>query len=351
MRRASRRLPGAGLLLLAAACQSSGAELRGLATLPRLDYAVLVTGGAFLAGDNGDAGTFSGPAGSEPLTVREIAEALRTGAVFQRLGVDPDDLHRRSVLKQLRAETTDPELLQFLQRARDDGFDLLLVVEQLQNGPIDGQGINGRWPVTLATWLLLAVGMFIPDHTFESRATLRVTVRELQTGGVVHDPRFVAGPVDLSLVERGSFLGVLLSIIVPPFWVGSDQASVTEGVRDFTVRRLLLSLARDLKSEPTRQKLRENLGAAIALGGTRRLRIDAAESVVAVRLRPTAGPLSPALAQRFEQQLLASLRADGGRFVYEAELPAELAPGAVQVLVGTITGGVASATVIVEAAP
>jgi hypothetical protein len=42
--------------------------------------------------------------------------------------------------------------------------------------------------------------------------------------------------------------------------------------------------------------------------------------------------------------LLASVRGDAGRYDYEAELPNGLAGRQVQVLVGTLRGGVASAT-------
>jgi len=138
-------------------------------------------------------------------------------------------------------------------------------------------------------------------------------------------------------------IGIVLSIIVPPFWVHSDPDSVRAGVGATTVRRLLLQLARDLKSTPTRQILRERTGAGIAIAD-RRLRVDAAESLVTVRLRPAGGPLPAAAAQRFEQELLASLKMRDGRFSYEAPLPGELAAGPLQVLVGTLTGGVASAT-------
>jgi hypothetical protein len=347
-RRARRSLLLAQLLaplLVLPACQSAGAELSGLAAQPPLDYAVLVTGGAFLTGGDPGSDTFVvGRREGEPVTLAELLEVLRLGAVFQRIGVDRDDAHRHAIVPQLtRGAGGEPELLDFLQRARDDGYDLLLVVEQLQNGGIDEQGINGRWPITLATWFMLGVGMFIPDHTYESRAQLLVTVRDLQTGRVVLDPRLTAGPVDLSLVERGSFLGIVLSIIVPPFWVHDDRDSVRAGVGTTTVRRLLLQLARELKSTPTRQILRERTGAGISIA-ERRLRVDAAESLTTVRLRPAAGPLPAAAAQRFEQDLLASLKVHDGRFTYEAPLPPELAAGALQVLVGTLTGGVASAT-------
>jgi hypothetical protein len=339
------------LALLCAGCQSPRAELSGIAAQPPLDYAVLVTGGAFLTGGEGVGDTFDAAArDGEVVPIDEVLDVLQAGLVFQHAKVDPDAVHRRAVLQQLRSPTAEPVLLDYLQQARDQGYDFLVVVEQLQNGGIEKQGINGRWPVTLATWLLLGVGMFIPDHTFESRATLRVTVRDLQTGRIVHDPGLFSGPMDLSLVERSDFLGVLLSILVPPFWVGDDDQRVRAAIGETTLRRLLVQLARDLKSEPVRQRLRNQTSAAFALVGGRRLRVDAAESLSQLRLRPSAGALSSQVAQQFEQELLGSLRREGARFLYEAELPASLASGTVQVLAATITGGVASATLQLEGA-
>ena len=150
------------LALLCAGCQSPRAELSGIAAQPPLDYAVLVTGGAFLTGGEGVGDTFDAAArDGEVVPIDEVLDVLQAGLVFQHAKVDPDAVHRRAVLQQLRSPTAEPVLLDYLQQARDQGYDFLVVVEQLQNGGIEKQGINGRWPVTLATWLLLGVGMFI----------------------------------------------------------------------------------------------------------------------------------------------------------------------------------------------
>jgi hypothetical protein len=350
LRAPARRAP-ALLAAALAACQSSAGELSGLAKGPPLDYSVLVTGGTFREPAAADGSTFTGygSVGDELLPIEDVVAVLRDGAVFQRTTFDGEKAHRTDVLTHLQGRGSDPALLAFLQQTRDEGHDLLLVIERLQDGPIDGQGINGRWPVTLATWFLLGVGMFIPDHTFESRARLSYSLRDLQTGRVVHDQLLFAQPVDLSLVERGSFLGILLSIIVPPFWVANDDESVTLGVREVTARRLLLQLASELKSESTRQKLRDNAVAAISLAGGTRLRIDAQESISAVRLRLEGRPWTGSAALDFERELLASLRRVDARFAYEAELPPDLAGRTAQVLVGTLTGRVASVTLAVGA--
>ena len=346
------------LLTFFAACQSAAEEVRGLADTPPLDYAVLITGGAFRTDPVGGQGTFTpradeglaadSPGGDEAIAMGAIVDLLRRGRVFQRVDADGEVAALRSQRRDaLRAGATAAECQAFLQAARDDGYDLLLVVEELADGPIEAQGINGRWPVTFVTWILLGLGMFIPDHTFESRATLRVTVRELQTGRVLHDPLLPGGPIDLSLVERGDFLGILLSIVVPPFWVGDDEENVVEEVRDVVRRRLLVSLARDLKSESVRQRLRERSIASldrVDLPTGPGVLVLSRESLSVVRLRPIGAGLDAAVAARFEQELLASMRRDGDRFRYQAPLPPQLGDGGVQVLVGTIRGSVASAT-------
>ena len=340
------------LVLTCAGCQSTGTELSGLAEQPPLDYAVLVTGGAFLDRlPDERVGTFAvGPPAEgmgrvEPLSMEQVLSALQAGVVFQRVVVDPDDDHRARILQQLKTGEQPEQLLAFLQSTRDQGYDLMLVIEQLTDAPILGEGINNRWPVTLATWLLLGVGMFIPDHTFESGASLRFTLRDLQTGAVLYDQLLFGGPVDLSMVERTNFLGILTSVIVPPFWVYNDDANVNTGVRDVVSRRLLTSLARDLKSELARQRLRENAIASMSLAD-RRLVIDAAESLTTVRLRSASVSLPAETALAFERRLLASMDQEGARFVYQAQLPDACPEGLLQVLAETITGDVASATLV-----
>jgi len=290
------------------------------------------------------------------LRLDELSAVLQKGGVFRRLDIDADAAHRRAVLRQLAhaGDSVAVELGDFLQQARDDGHDWLLVVELLQDGPVDAQGVNGRWPITLATWLLLGVGALIPDHTFESRATLRVTVRDLQTGRVVDDLSLSAGPVDLSLIERSNFLGIVLSLLVPPFWVHDDATNVQAGVREVTRRRLLVSLARDLKSEPVRSRLRESSKATVTFewrAGRLWLVVVASESVASVRLRQAGGAIDEPAAAELQQRLLASRQPDGGRWRYEAAVDLPLAPGLVQVLVLTIAGTVASTTLLPEVPP
>jgi hypothetical protein len=349
-----RRRPWlAGLLATAlAGCVSTGDELLRLAAEPPIDGAVLVTGGAFLAEAGAAGGTFAAP--DEPdggerrevIPIAAVIDVLERGAVFQRVEVDGDDAHRERASRLMLARGTDAEFAAFLARARDAGFDYLLVIEELQDGPIEMQGTNSRWPVTFATWLLLGVGALIPDRTFESRAKLRVTLRELQAGRELHDPLLVAGPLELALVERTDFVGLLTSIVVPPFLVGDDDENVRAAVRATTERRLLLQLARELKSETVRQRLRDRLPAVITMAardGADVVSVRTAEALSVARLR--GGPeLSPAAADAFARALLASVRGEDGRYHYEAPLPPAVRGGRVQVLVGTLRGGVASAT-------
>jgi hypothetical protein len=351
-------------LALAGGCVTPADELGGLANQAPLDCAVLVTGGAFLAGGVAR-GTFalpatpdaeaplangaSGPAADEPVEVipiEGIADVLVRGNVFQRVAVDPDPVRRRGAGALVAGRGHAPDLIGLLERARGDGFDYLLVVEALEDGPIDVQGTNGRWPVTFATWILLGVGAFIPDRTFESRATLRVTLRELQMGRVVHLQLLEAGPVDLALTERTDFWGLLSSIVVPPFWVGDDAEVVADTVRATTQRRLLLSLARELKTEQVRQSLREGSAATIVMSQAPegyRVTVDSGEGLTVARLR-SERQLDAAVANAFTASLLGSVRTVGGRFQYTAVLPDAARGQRVQVLVASLRGGVASAT-------
>lgn len=348
------------LWLLLAACSSPAGELHSLADLPPLDYAVLITGEALVDAPPGQSEaplqrTFTAAADGTAFPLLAMVDVLQQGQVFRRLGVDRDPVHRRQLLAGLPGDagSADAATLQFLQRARDDGYDWLLVVERLQDGPIDAQGVNGRWPLTLATWFLLGVGMLIPDHTFESRATLRVTLRDLQHGRVVHELLRDAGPVDLSLIERSNFLGLLTHIVVPPFWVGDDDEHVRDEVRSWTERRLLLSVARDFKSEPVRQVLRQRAWAAFDLERDRTglwLRVDAREHLTALRLRQGQQPLAGPQVEALQAALLGSLQRDGERFLYRARIDLPLSGEPLQVMVLTLVGNVASATLEVPGA-
>ncbi|MGC6489530.1 MAG: hypothetical protein ACON4Z_17930 [Planctomycetota bacterium] len=347
----ARALLAAGAVTLAG-CASNRDELSGLAVRPPLDRAVLVSGGAFFAPAAVGAGTFGaeGARDGEAISFDAIVDTLERGAVFQRLDADGDPARRRALRAALDGREDDPAVRAFLRQAREDGYDLLLLVEQLQDGPIESQGTNSRWPVTFATWILLGVGAFIPDRTFESTAALRLSFRELQSGREVDSVLLVPGPVDLALTERADFLGLLTSAVVPPFWVQDDADAVVRSIRATTRRRLLLSLVRELKSEVRRRRLSEREVAALALEqgpDGPRVVVESQETVSVARLVHEGLPA--AAAQAFVDRLLASRALVGGKLRYEAALPREVR-GRFQVRVGTLGGEVASSTFRAEGA-
>lgn len=343
-----------GLLLLTSCAGTD--DLLGIAAKPPLNRAVLVTGGAFFSPLVGSEGTFSLPdvdapaqapdPSAEAIPFSAILDVLNRSRVFQRVVGDPDPARRRQLRQQLRRRSDKSGLSEFLQQAREDGFDLLVLVEELRDGPIESQGTNNRWPVTFATWILLGVGALIPDRTFESRATLRVSLRELQSGREVAFVEVESGPVELALTERTDLLGLITSIIVPPFWVGDDREAVAASVRATTERRLLLSLASKLKSEVFRRRIDDLAAANIqlesSLEGTRVV-VRSPESLSVVRL---VGPgyVDAAVSERFASELINSRDLQQVRFHYEALLPKPTAGGSFQIRVGTLRGGVASAT-------
>lgn len=337
-------------LLFLTACQTAVLELQGLAEQPPLDCTVLVTGGAFRSSAGGvgtfapapaDAGDRALPA--EAFALAEVLQVLAEGRVFQQAVGDPD-AEARGRNRAPGAAAVD-EVAAALAVARAQGLDLVLVVEELRDGPIEALGVNGRWPVTFVSWILLGIGAVIPDHTFESRATLRVTLRDPYSGRVLADPVLVSGPVDLSLTERGSWWGLVQSLLIPPFWVASHPETVRQSMRAVVQRRLLVSLARELKSEAVRQRLQERRSASLTLveaGSGWRVVVDCAEHLAVATLR--APGMAPAQAEEFERLLLASRETIGELHRYQAVLPMVSAGTLVQVAVATLRGEVTSAT-------
>ena len=340
-------------------CQSTQADLEGLAQQEPLPYSVLVTGGAFEPALQPDPDqspldhTFRvDNEGSEAIPLRDLVEVLRAGRVFVRQEADlgPDQEWRLIAALQGPVPVDDRQLQGLLSRARGDGHDLLLVVQRLQDGPVDEQGINGSWPITVSVWLLLGLGMFIPDHTFESRANLNISLREVQTGRILYDTVQGSGPVDLALVARGSVWGIIGSIIIPPFWVPNDDEVAVRSVRDVTARRLLVSVARQLKGVEAQQELGDRSAALIDVqrrDGRLALRVEvpAPESLAVLRMRVDSQPLRGPEFDRLEAALLAAVEQGDGFLVYEAESALELQGELLQVLVQTTSGRVASETV------
>jgi hypothetical protein len=335
------------VLFLLPACVSTYEDVATLSSQPPLDLAVFVSGGAFLkpiarsVGVAADPATFAGEAGAEVLPFASVIEMLERATVFQRVVGDTDEQRRRALGSVGAPNQSAPWPGEHL---RGLGYDLVLVVEGVVDGPIERHGTNGRWPVTFVTWILLGIGALIPDRTFESRATLRVSMRDVESGRVVQDVVLSSGPVDLALTERTDLWGLVQSILVPPFWVGDDPAGVVAVVRRTTERRLLSSLARELKSSGFRQRLRDAMPADITLQDDASegalVVVDAVEALSLASLVGEA--VTPADAERFATALLRSLQRVGDRYRYEARLPRGV--GRVQVRVATLRGGVASVT-------
>lgn len=342
-------------LLLAASCAGFPAnDVVGIADQAPLPYSVFVTGGSFLeieslAAERPVARTFPAEGGVELIPLGEIGRALAAGRVFARTVVDSDRAaDARSRFAGQRADLpldTDADFPALLEEARAAGHDFLVVVQRLADGPIEDYGVNDRWPLTASLWVLVGLGIFIPDHTFESRATLQAGVYEVQTGRLVHRAVGAAGPVDLSLVDRGSAIGFLQSIVIPPFWVATDDDRLVERVGRSTVQRLVSGLARQLKSPACRQDLAEGARARIEIlpgGGEVRVRSDEPLGAAALRVD---GVAVDADRSSFARDLLASEEDDGaGGFLYTGSTLGAGDGRFLQVLVRTLSGEVASVT-------
>jgi hypothetical protein len=353
MKRRTALLPGFALALAAAGCAGFPAnDVVGIADQAPLPYSVFVTGGSFLEVDSGAVEravprTFVAESGVELIPLDEIGGALETGRVFVRTVVDAGrTAAARALVAGQRADlpldgaAAFPELLA---DARAAGHDFVVVVQRISDGPIEDYGVNDRWPLTASLWVLVGLGIFIPDHTFESRATLQAGVYEVQTGRLVHRAVGAAGPVDLSLVDRGSALGFLQSVVVPPFWVATDEARLVERVGRSTVQRLVSGLARQLKSPACRQDLAEDARARIEFLPSGEVRVRAVEPLGAAALRVDG--VATDSRGGFALQLLGSETYEGDAgFVYVAGVEGVRSGRFLQVLIRTVSGEVASMT-------
>lgn len=361
--RHARSLMAGALALTAVGCASTGySDLTAIADQEPLPYSVLVTGGGFVdvpsAAETEDRmldRTFAIESVQEPVPLTGVVEALRIGRVFTR--VFADDARDPVVRARVAASRTglaieDAEIRALLTEAREAGHDFVVVVQRLVDGPVEDYGINDRWPLTVSLWFLVGLGMFIPDHTFESRATLQAAVYEVHTGRLVHRTAGGAGPVELALVSRGDLWSLVQSILIPPFWVASDEETVLEQMREVTSQRLLGALARQLKSAACRQDLAERSRAAIEFvraGGRTIVHVRADDALGAAALRVDGRALDSVRSGEFSQGLIGSETAlDGGEFEYETPLPSGIGGRFLQVLVRTVAGDVASVTVDLE---
>ena len=344
------------LALLFAACRGPAApEYPELASTPPLACSVLVTGGAFVAPPRAGATparrprTFSND-GVEVFALEAVGDALARARACVRVEVDKRAVaDRRGIAAAdwlLPAQRTSLDDL--LQSARAAGHDCLLIVERIDDGPVEAHGVNGQWPITLTTWLLVGLGALIPDHVYEPRVSLRAALRDVQDGQLLQELVIGPGSVDLSLLQRTGAWGWVQSIIVPPFWVGDDDARVVGRVRDVAVQRLIVGVAQRLKSVDVADRLLRSSPAQVDLrraGNDLTLGLDAREAVSFVRLRLDEQTCEGEAFAEFHRRLLGSRRGDGARLLYGAPLPALRAGTRLQVLVQTVTGRVGSTTI------
>jgi hypothetical protein len=344
---ASPRACSATLAFLLAGCQSvHPVDLSSLAEEPPLPYSVLLTGGARVTFESDEERT--APLASTYRTVEEggeafpltaVSDALQSGRVFVHVALDEDEPDTGA------PEDAEASLVRLAQAGQHD---LILVIEQLQDGAIEERGINGQWPITAITWLLAGLGMLIPDHTYDSQAKLVFSLRDAQTGTSLYDRQPVAAPVDLPLVQRTDFLGLLTSIIVPPFWVGDDPAAVEETVRAVVTNRLIASLARELKTREVRDKIRSLMPAQLELVVLRDgliVKVATRDALADARLRNEDGPLGGTFAGLLDALFEDDVQDDDGVRRYEARLYEVPEGRRLQLLVRTVTGRVASTTV------
>jgi hypothetical protein len=352
------------LVALCGACSvAPTAGLSAIAQKPPLPYSILVSGGAFVHPPGGAAGplarTYSraptdGDTGAEAerpeaFDAERVMRVLRLAKVFVVAERDVAHADERRRVAALPVRVGQPEqrraLDTILGRARDAGHDFVLIVDRIQDGAVESQGVNDRWPFTVGAWLF-ALGALIPDRTYESRARLWVSLRDVHTGervlGLILEP----DAVDLNMIERCSLWGFVQSILVPPFWTSTDPETLVASVRELSTDRLLLSLVDRLKSAEVDETLRRSGPAKIELTATRRgwiVSVDSSEPLDAVSLRLDGEPLGEDFVASFETELLAS-RTGESPYRYRTECVLPRGGRRLQVLVHTVAAGQSSVT-------
>ena len=313
-----------------ASCVSTSAEdLFSLATKPALPYSVLVSGGGFVdasATVNSEspfARTFALPGESvEAFSLERLVSRMRDGRVFVSMALDAGPVAARETIASTTEEVAPgvAALRTTLSRARRQGHDFPLVVEKIIDGPIEYRGVNDRWPFTFVAWLF-ALGSVIPDHTYESHAQLRVSMRDVYSGRRVFSGLVVSGPVNLNMFERCGILGFLQSLIIPPFWTLTDAENIIDSVREASIERILVSAVRRLKSAEARTALDESGPASIQIEREKRVwrvKVTAKEPISAVAVRLDGNLIDSTVAEAFERSLLDSRSGGPNEYQYSA---------------------------------
>jgi hypothetical protein len=368
--------PGAGIArmlwpgLLVAACSTTSSE-EPVADRPTLPFRVLVCGGAFLernapAGALPDsereilAATTFPATTEEAIPPEQILQSLRDGRVFVESllaqegagAVARRDLLSAGVFRAtLDGAATFPAIGAEADRR---GADVLLVIEGVRDGPLATTGTNGQWPIAVVAWITVGLGMFIPDHTFDSGAVLRASLREPTHGRLLESFTISAPALDLPLVSRSDVLGLISSIVVPPPLVGNDNDRVATRVQLQTIESLLQGLVRKLKSRETLANLLDKSQVRIRIrpagAGSVLLELQSEQDLAEVRLLHDGMPVAGTEWREFTARLLASGRAvpnaEPGPLRFAAQSP-PLAdrPGELRILVRTVRGDFVSQTV------
>ncbi|HHI80312.1 MAG TPA: hypothetical protein ENK02_10060 [Planctomycetes bacterium] len=322
---------GSLLLLLSgllASCAGGGVlSLEELAAEPPLPYRLGIDGGGFLL--RGGAGRvepggrilastlFDGKKGSEVIPFERLLDNFRRGRLASSLVVLAEgDPAARAKVARTRGPGADLEALRA--RARKRGCDLLLVIEGVEDAPVLNHGVNGQWPIASLGWLLIGLGMFVPDHDFEVPVRFKASLRDVYSGKVLQSIVVTPGPFSLSLFQRGSLLGLITSIIVPPPLVGSDPEVVVTKLRRESRRRLILRMLARLKDPQTDESLKRNLPLRLDLLPGRRGEVSVAirgrQEVLALRFSLDGKPL-PGSRQK-AAALLATEKREAGQVSY-----------------------------------
>ena len=354
------RLSFAVFLCWLGSCAASPAEVNRLAKLPPLPFRMAVLGGGFLSLAERDTPALPGdgqilsrlwePGNAEPIAFDTIVDTLQRGRAASSLllpvagvGALREDLARGDAGAFDRAR----------EWAEAQGADLILVLEGVRDGPVRFLGVTGEWPITTVAWLMVGLGVFIPDHRYEAKVRLFASLRDAHSGRqLLPKLRVSPTPVTLALARRTDFFGLLTSIIVPPSLVGSDEESVVAALRSDCDELIPIALLARLKDAETLDTLRAAMPIDLRL---------AAESRTALRVQVTShhelqelaieehgAQRGQALAgQRvaaFRAALLASLRREGERFVYEAKLEGLERDGEYRVILQDAAGQCSSST-------
>lgn len=338
-----------------------------LAELPPLPYRVAVVGGAFVPeGERGAVGrkpeeqgqgfeelwTRSFSTGvSEPIAFGRVLAVLQRGRMATRtLSFAASARDEREALSAGDAAAIEVAR----SRAEAVDADLMLVLEGVRDGPVQYLGVTAQWPITTVAWLLAGIGLFIPDHRFQSRAKLRASILDVHSGQrLLSQWSFSTVPIELSLLDRSDFLGIASSIIIPPTLVSSDVETVVSAVRKDAVERLVLELLARLKDIDTLDALRAEMPTRVELARRGRgvevsLRSRQELQGVVVQTFDASGArreLDPSLSERFVSTLLSSARIESGRFVYGARFDWREADAEFRVIVEDVAGRRASASV------